>query len=198
VTVSSTWSTDSTFGRLPTLCRTILDAVSPRRYTVAAVLHPNVWTVHGRRQVAAWLSDCLRDGMLLIPPERGWQATMIASDWVIGDHGSTTAYAAALGRPVTLATHPGANLRDGSIADLVRKHAPALRDDQSLPQQAKAAVTAAERLSRVVAEAITSRQGQAAAILREAMYRLLQLSEPLHAAEPAVFPAPEPIRTSTR
>jgi hypothetical protein len=60
-----------------------------------------------------WLADCLRDGLRLIPPEAGSQATMIASDWVIGDHGSTTAYAAAQGCPVLLAEF---------LAELLRKH----------------------------------------------------------------------------
>lgn len=192
VTLSSTWSRDSSFGRLPTLARTLLDSLPAHRYAVAAVLHPNIWAVHGKRQVAAWLSDCLRDGLLLIPPDSGWQATMIASDWVIGDHGSTTAYAAAIGCPVTLAAHPGPALRKGSLADLVRRHAPELRHDRPLTAQEGSAIEAKDRLTAVVSEAISSRPGGAAAALRTAMYRLMDLSEPATAAEPALLPAPVP------
>ncbi|SFW76093.1 hypothetical protein SAMN04489730_4055 [Amycolatopsis australiensis] len=192
VTLSSTWSTDSSFGQLPKLARAVLDALPPTRYAVAAVLHPNVWAVHGRRQVTAWLSDCVRDGLLLIPPESGWQATMIASDWVIGDHGSTTAYAAAIGCPITLAAHPGPGLREGSLADLVRRHAPALRNDRPLAEQENLALDARDRLTPVVSAAVSSRPGGAAAALRRAMYRLMELGEPRGRAEPAVLPAPVP------
>ncbi len=192
VTLSSTWSADSSFGRLPKLAREVLDALPSNRYTVAAVLHPNVWAVHGKRQVAAWLSDCVRDGLALIPPEAGWPATMIASDWVIGDHGSTTAYAAAIGCPVTLAAHPGPALRKGSLADLVRRHAPQLREDQPLAAQEVRAIEASDRLGSVVSAAISSRPGEAAAILRSSMYRLMELPEPPGRAEPALLPAPVP------
>lgn len=192
VTISSTWSTDSIFGRVPNLCREVLDALPPAHYAVAAVLHPTVWTVHGRRQVTAWLSDCVAAGLRLIPPECGWQATMIASDWVIGDHGSTTAYAAAIGRPVTLATDPGDSLRSGSIADLIRRHAPLL-EAGPLPVQETVAASHRERLSPVAAKAISSRPGEAAAILRSAMYRLLRLPEPASPPVVTMLPAPRPI-----
>ncbi len=192
VTISSTWSTDSIFGRVPSLCRAVLDALPPSRYSVAAVLHPNVWTVHGRRQVTAWLADCVDAGLRLIPPDRGWQATMIASDWVIGDHGSTTAYAAAIGRPVTMADGPGDRLRPGSIADLVRQNAPLL-EPGPLPAQETEAIRRREHLSRVAAEAISSLPGQAAAILRSAMYRLLGIPEPDCPPSVPMLPAPFPI-----
>ncbi|MFI7122152.1 hypothetical protein [Amycolatopsis sp. NPDC049868] len=192
VTISSTWSTDSIFGRFPNLCKAVLDALPASRYSVAAVLHPNVWTVHGRRQVTAWLSDCVEAGLRLIPPDHGWQATMIASDWVIGDHGSTTAYAAAIGRPVTMAAEPGDRLRPGSIADLVRENAPALKTGP-LPAQEDEAMRRRERLSSIVGAAISSRPGQAASILRSAMYRLLGLPEPECPPEVSMLPVPLPI-----
>ncbi|MFJ7210727.1 hypothetical protein [Amycolatopsis sp. NPDC098790] len=194
VTVSSTWSADSVFGRLPRLCRALRDALPSGRYAVAAILHPNIWTVHGRRQVTAWFADCLRDGVLLIPPDRGWQATMVASDWVIGDYGSTTAYAAALGRPVTVAADGGSAIRPGSIADLVCRNAPALRYDVSLPVQEELASRASRRLSLVTRAAITSRPGQAAAILRQAIYGLLALPEPQGAACTRFVSAPNPLK----
>jgi hypothetical protein len=194
VTVSSTWSADSVFGRLPRLCHALREALPPSRYAVAAVLHPNVWTVHGRRQVTAWFADCLRDGLLLIPPDQGWQATMVASDWVIGDYGSTTAYAAALGRPVTVAADGGSAIRPGSIADLVRRNAPGLRYDVALAPQEEVASRASDRLTRVVRAAITSRPGQAAAVLRRAMYELLTLPEPEGAAGTRFVSAPNPLR----
>lgn len=187
VVISSTWYTDSTFGRIPELYQAVLEALPPADYAVAAVLHPNAWTVHGRRQVTAWLSGSVEAGLKVIPPERGWQATMIAADWVIGDHGSTTGYAAALGRPVTLASSPGKGLQPGSIADVVRCHAGELCWNRPLGAQAEAAGKTAARLAAEVTRAISTRPDRAAAILRSAMYRLLELSEP---AEPATPPLP--------
>ncbi|KFZ79178.1 hypothetical protein ED92_26680 [Amycolatopsis sp. MJM2582] len=192
VTISSTWSTDSIFGRVPSLCKAILDALPSPRYSVAAVLHPNVWTVHGRRQVTAWLSDCVEAGLRLIPPDHGWQATMIASDWVIGDHGSTTAYAAAIGRPVTLAADPDDRLRPGSIADLVRANAPLLGPGSLWGQEADA-IRRQERLSAVASAAISSVPGRSAGLLRSAMYRLLRLPEPQCFPSVPMLPAPLPI-----
>lgn len=193
VTVSSTWSADSVFGRLPGLCRTLMQHLPAPGTKVAAILHPNVWTVHGTRQVTAWLSDCLTHGLLLIPPQEGWRATMVASDWVLGDHGSTTAYAAAIGRPVTLAAYPEDNVRTGSLADLIHRHTPALRLDQPLGAQADTATSHRDRVRQVVSAAITSRPGRAAAILRSCMYRLLNLPEPACGVAPAVVPLPTPI-----
>ncbi|GHF80815.1 hypothetical protein FHX82_003259 [Amycolatopsis bartoniae] len=182
VTVSSTWSPDSLFGRLPRLCRALLDEFAH----VALVLHPQVWTVHGRRQIAAWLSDC--PGLRLIPPDEGWRATMIAADWVIGDHGSTTAYAAATGRPVTLATCP--DVREGSIAAVVREHAPQLRRNRGLAGQRAEAVDRAAVLQNAVLPAITSRPDAAAPALRALIYRLLGLPEPSHAPAAGAVPLP--------
>jgi hypothetical protein len=193
ITVSSTWSAQSAFGRLPGLCRRVLGEPSMSGVKVAAVLHPNIWTVHGRRQVVAWLSDCLSRGLLLMPPEEGWRATMIASDWVLGDHGSTTAYAAGIGCPVTLAAYPDDNIRAASLADTVRSFAPSLRRDLPLPEQARDALKFRNSLRGAVSAAISSRQGSAAAILRTAMYRLLNIPEPVCGVVAAPVPAPIPI-----
>ncbi|RKT56051.1 hypothetical protein [Saccharothrix australiensis] len=187
VTVSSTWAPDSTFGRRFSLCRTLLDELPDDR--VALVLHPNVWTVHGRWQIQAWLYDCMAAGLLVIPPEEGWRATMIASDYVLGDHGSTTQYAAAVGRSVALASFPEDNVRAGSLADAVRSRFPRLDLDLPIAPQLLP-IRAADRLSGLV----SSRPGTAAATLRATMYRLMDLSEPVHRAITAPVPPPAPVR----
>jgi hypothetical protein len=193
VTVSSTWSPDSAFGRFPTLCRRLLDDRSTSTGRVAAVLHPNVWTVHGARQVTAWLSDCLRDGLLLVPPDEGWQAVMIASDWVLGDHGSTTAYAAAIGRPVTVVTTPAGNIRDGSLADLVRRSAPEWDPRTGMDAQYVSARSRCADLERALLPAITARPEKAAPLMRAEMYRLLGLPEPDVAASALPASPPRPV-----
>ncbi|WP_033289083.1 hypothetical protein [Amycolatopsis jejuensis] len=193
VVLSSTWFTDSAFGSAPQLYAAVVDALPRDRYAVAAVLHPNVWAVHGRRQVAAWLGGCRDAGLLVIPPERGWQATMIAADWVIGDHGSTTGYAAALGRPVTLAAEPDGRPKAGSVADVVQAHVKRLDPDRSFEHQAAAAAAVAPRLAAAVLPVVSTRVDQSAGILRAAMYRLLELSEPQTAARPPLPAVPRPL-----
>jgi hypothetical protein len=194
VTVNSTWSTESTFGRRPDLFRRLLGELPPDRYQVGAILHPNIWAAHGQWQVRAWLADCLRAGLLLIPPEEGWQATVIGSDWIIGDHGSTTAYGAAIGRPVSLAAFPDHGIRAGSIADRLASAAVRLDHGRALLPQLRAVSAASTAESAALCGAITSRPGQSAAILRAAMYRLLSLAEPSAPAVLPPLPDPRPIR----
>ncbi|WP_238412201.1 hypothetical protein [Saccharothrix deserti] len=191
VTVSSTWAPDSAFGSRFSLCRTLLDELSDDRYRVALVLHPNVWEVHGRWQVRAWLHECIEAGLLVIPPEEGWRATMIASDHVVGDHGSTTQYAAAIGKPVVLASFPEGNVRTGSLADAVRRCAPLL--DRTLPLLPQLTSAGSGNAARVAA-VMSSRPGTAAAALRTAMYRLMDLPEPGKPAVTAAVPGPVPLR----
>lgn len=158
VTISSTWSPTSTFGSRPSLYRTL-----SQENRVAAVLHPNIWQVHGAWQVRAWLADCA--GLIVVPPAEGWRAMVIASDVVVGDHGSVTQYAAALGLPIVLASSPA--VRPASFADLLARHAPILDPDKPLVAQA-----------RPVPLTISSRPDESAAVLRHTMYRLLELAEP--------------------
>ncbi|WP_331281547.1 hypothetical protein [Saccharothrix sp. NRRL B-16314] len=190
ITLSSTWAPDSAFGSDISLCRALLDQLSDDRYRVALVLHPNVWSVHGRWQVKAWLHDCIEAGLLVIPPDEGWRATVIASDHVVGDHGSTTQYAAAIGKPVVLASFPDDNVRVGSLAETVRQSAPLLdRTRPLLPQLENAGTGGAAR----VAALMTSHPGTAAAALRRTMYRLMDLREPDKAADTVQVPGPVPL-----
>jgi hypothetical protein len=185
VVVSSTWSTESVFGRHPGLCRRLLTETP---YRIALVLHPSVWAVHGREQVTAWMADCISDGLLVIPPEEGWRAATVAADQVLGDHGSTTQYAAAIGKPVTLAAYPEQAIRAGSIADRLAKVAPRLDFARPLLPQLRQV----EPDSRI-AELVTSRPGQAAAILRRTMYGLLGVAEPEGEARLRAVPLPVPV-----
>jgi len=188
VTVSSTWSTASVFGRHPGLCRRLLTEAAGTPYRIALILHPNVWAVHGRGQVTAWMADCVDDGLLVIPPEEGWRATTVASDRVIGDYGSTTQYAAAIGKPVALAAYPERAIRTRSLADRLAKVAPRLDLSRSLLPQ----LERAEPHTRLT-KFLTSRPGRSAAILRRTMYDLLELAEPAGEARLGAVPLPEPV-----
>ncbi|WP_220188376.1 hypothetical protein [Streptomyces phytophilus] len=194
VVVTSTWQPESALGSHPDLLERMLDELPSEEYRVAAVLHPNIWGVLGAWQVQAWLADCLRAGLLLLPPEEGWRAALVAADAVVGDHGSVTSYAAAIGTPVLLAPSPPERfLRPGSLAEVVSQGAGRLRLDGSLPGQLRGIMGRhSPRWQARVAGAITSRPGQAAGALRRAMYRLLDLSEPCRAVPNAPVPLPAP------
>jgi hypothetical protein len=176
ITVSSTWSPDSTFGRHPALYERLLRETGARPRKVAAVIHPNVWAVHGPWQIRSWLARAIGLGLVVVPPERGWQAAIVASDVVIGDHGSTSVYGAALGGRMCLAAFPDDNIRHGSVADVVRRVVPRLDLRRPLAPQLAALGRVADTAG--IRAAITSAPGTAAARIRTAMYRLLGLPEP--------------------
>ena len=189
VTVSSTWSTDSTFGRHLDLYERLVDELPAERFRVAAVIHPQVWAVHGPWQVQAWLRPAISKGLLVIPPHEGWRAAIVASDQVIGDHGSTTSYAAAIGRPVRLATFPHHNIRPGSLADALAAFTPRLHHNRPLVGQLH--LTADPGRVSAFARLLSSTPGQAAQRFRAAMYALLDLTEPAWPARSSPVPLPQ-------
>lgn len=186
ITVNSTWTPESTFGSRPELYLRLIDELGASRTRVAAILHPNIWAVHGPWQIHTWLAPAVRRGLILIPPEEGWRATLVASDQVIGDRGSTTIYAAAARVPVHLAAYPEHDTRAGSIGHCLASIAPHLDHELPLLPQLR-------DMPRPVPEfagLVSSRIGQAAAIFRATMYRLLNLPEPSWPATSAAVPLP--------
>lgn len=180
VVVSSTWTSASAFGRDPALFERILGELAPEEHRVVGLLHPNIWSHHGRRQVLAWLRDCLHAGLGLVPPQAGWQGALIAADLVIGDYGSVTGYAAGLGSPVLLAAEPDDAPLRGSPTEALLEAAPRWdRTRALLPQwEELAGAHTPDRYAELRAR-LTSRPGRAAAILRQAMYGVLGLPEPI-------------------
>jgi len=185
VTISSTWGPESTFGQHLELYQRL----SAQGCRVVAQLHPNIMAVHGDAAVRGWLSDSIRAGLRVLPPERGWQAAVIASDVVIGDHGSCTMYAAASGTPTVMATEPPA-LWPGSPADVLVRNTPRLDHGQELWPQLRKVMAEHDGPDAELADAITARPGQAAAITRSTMYRLLGLAEPARALPANAVPVP--------
>ncbi len=194
VVVSSSWPPDSTLGWHPRLLDDLITALPRVRYRVAAVLHPNIWHVHGPFQVRAWLADATRRGLLLLPPEEGWRAALAAADVLIGDHGSVTRYGAAIGVPTLVTGSPEQDLRPGSSADLLYRFARRLRPG-ALAEQVDSA-TGGTWQAELDAR-LTARPGQAARILRSALYRELGLPEPEQPAQPAPVPVPVDLYRST-
>ncbi|MFD8478870.1 hypothetical protein [Kitasatospora sp. NPDC059673] len=194
IVLNSTWNPTSLFGDggaedvLPLLLSR-LPELPLDEYRVAVVLHPNVWHGHGPGQVRLWLDGARRAGATLIDPVADWRQALIAADAVIGDFGSVSYYAAALGTPVVLAAAGTSVLDDGSqVAEFVRE-APKLDPHAPLAPQladllARGAVPAGP------AELTSSRPGESAGLLRALFHRLLDLPEPPAPALLDLLPLP--------
>ncbi len=195
VLVSSTWSRNSLFGSGDRLLAELLRQLPRDEYRVVAALHPLIWAAHGAWQVHAWLAEQLDAGLVLLRPEEGWRAGLVAADYLVGDHGSVTLYGAALGLPVLL--HPAAarDVRPGSPAADLCAVAPTVDPDRSLPAQLRALdATRPTRCRAALADRISSAHGTAGRRLRREMYRILGLAEP--AREVPVSPVPLPTVTT--
>ncbi|MGP4111880.1 hypothetical protein ACTWP5_13300 [Streptomyces sp. 4N509B] len=194
VVLSSTWNPGSLFGSdlLPTLLARLAAELPADEYQTAAVLHPNLWYGHGPGQVRAWCREAVRAGLVLVDPLDDWRQALLAADCVVGDHGSVTFYAAALGTPVLLGAFPEHQLDPDSPVAALGRTAPALRPDAPLPPQLTAAIEGhdPERHAPVTA-LLTSAPGESAARLRSLCYELIGLPEP--ATSPALLgPLPLP------
>ncbi|WP_241562202.1 hypothetical protein [Streptomyces hoynatensis] len=195
VVVSSTWGTQSLIGTVPDLPRRLLAELPLDDYAVAAILHPNVWFGHSPWQIRTLQRAALDAGLLLIPPFAGWQAAVLAGDIVLGDHGSVTLYAAALGRPVLLAAF-GEESVPGTAMDGLGRRAPRLDAAKGLREQIESELAChrpetAGELARLAFQD----PGTALARLRSAVYGLLHLAEPpAPVRRPAAFADPVPER----
>lgn len=189
VVLTSTWGTSSLFAQTD-LLPLIMNQLDSRRYRVAALLHPAAWFGHGQRQVRAWLRDCLDAGLVLLEPEVDWRAVAVAADLVLGDHGSTTIYAASLGVPVLHTQTSLADLDASSPQALLVSRAPQLNRATPVEEQLDEARTAVPQWRDELVASLTSRPGQANRLLRREMYRLLDLSVP--GRHRALQPVPTP------
>ncbi|WNI28046.1 hypothetical protein [Streptomyces sp. ITFR-6] len=202
IVLNSTWNPASFFGDGGAGGDDLLPALLPRlagefpvdEYRFAAVLHPNIWHGHGPGQVRAWLDRARRCGLVLIDPLEGWRQALVAADAVVGDHGSVTFYAAALGTPVLLAAAPLDELDPGApISDFMRV-APRLDPGAPLRGQIDRLVKHHRPLPGP-AEYTTSVPGEAAVRLRSLFYSMMGAAEPEWAAslEPLPLPGHEPV-----
>ncbi|WP_405793683.1 hypothetical protein [Streptomyces sp. NBC_01506] len=178
---------------LPLLLPRLTAELPADEYRLVAILHPNIWHGHGPGQIRAWLDRAGRGGLTLIDPLEGWRQALIAADAVIGDHGSVTYYAAALGTPVLLGAGPLSGLDENApVADFVRT-APRLVPHAS-PRAQLEALFADHRPMAGPARYTTSMPGESAARLRSLFYDLMKTPEPPWQAllEPLPLPPYEP------
>ncbi|RKN24863.1 hypothetical protein D7318_10460 [Streptomyces radicis] len=184
VLLNSTWNPDSLFGDsgddiLPALLPRLVAELPADEYRVAAVLHPNIWYAHGPGQIRAWCRAAEAAGLTLADPLDGWQQALVAADCVLGDFGSVTFYAAALGTPVLLGAFPADRLDPASPVARLGRAAPALRPAAALLPQLTEAIEGHDpgRYAAITGQ-LTSAPGESATLLRELSYRLIGLPEP--------------------
>jgi hypothetical protein len=180
IVLASTWGPESLIGANPLLPHRFLAELPWDEYRVSLVLHPGAWAAHKENRIHANLSAALRAGLTLIPPQRGWQATLLAADCVVSDCGSLSLYAAAARVPVVFGVPPADTVvADSPLSELVTR-APRL-DDSDLATQLKAAISSGP----VAGLSAVDYPGKCAELLRPLLYELLNLPEPEY---PAAFP----------
>ncbi|MEU4502142.1 hypothetical protein [Streptomyces sp. NPDC024089] len=203
VLLNSTWNSESLFGdgtEVPgdgwcggDVVAALLDRVADEfpvdEYRFAAVLHPNIWHGHGPGQIRAWLDRARRGGMALIDPLTEWRQALLAADAVIGDHGSVTYYAAALGTPVLLGAVPLHVLDPDAPISAFMREAPRLDPDASLSAQIGELIRCHRPLPGP-AEFTTSVPGESAARLRKLFYSMMGAPEPDRPATLEPLPLP--------
>lgn len=190
VVLASTWGTRSLFARYIELLPELVDRLSPRRYRVALLVHAATWFGHGPRQIRAWLADARAAGLTVIGPTVDWRVAVLAADHVIGDHGSTSVYAAAIGVPVLHADPTVVDIAPQSAQSWLGANAAVFDPAVAIEPQLDQATAAAKRTTTEVAERLTSCPGEAHRILRDEMYRLLGI--PVRGRHREVEPVPLP------
>lgn len=195
IMITSTWGPGSLLWQDPGVLARLMAELPSSGYQVAVALHPDAWDWHGAYQIRSWTDACRRAGMMLLPPAEGWRAALVASDAVIGDHGSVSVYAVSVGVPVVLGAFPDEDVAPGSGVALLGQTAPRLNRGFPLrPQLEQAMAGRQPGVHEMMRRQVTSVPGQARQIIRRVIYRHLGLEEPPGAArtDPLPLPAPPP------
>ncbi|MFD4371125.1 hypothetical protein [Streptomyces sp. NPDC058486] len=200
VLISSTWGAESLIGTRPGLPVDLLAQLPADEFRVALVLHPNVWSAHGAWQVRVMQRTALEAGLIVVDPTDGWQQAVVASDVVIGDHGSVTLYGAAVGRPVLLAAF-GSEAVPGTAGYALRRAATWVAADRPLREQLENLLSGhhPDRFAAVAAGAFAEHDS-ALTHLRDIVHGLLGLSPREHVRPrgPRALPLPPPATTRAR
>jgi hypothetical protein len=189
VVVTSTWGTKSLFGRHAELLRRLSAELPGDRYRLAALLHPNVWFGHGVWQIRAWLDDCLRRGLVLVPPEADWRGALVAADHIVCDHGSVAVYGTVTGAPILLTGTAGDDVDQESAGGVLAATAQLLNPDEPLTAQLASGARCPADYAAVV-DRLTSAPGRFAPNMRRLIYRELRLTQPR--SIPRIDPVPAP------
>ncbi|MDT9686043.1 hypothetical protein RND61_28815 [Streptomyces sp. TRM76323] len=191
VAVTSTWGPGSAFARFDLLLPRLMDQVRGTGDRLVVLLHPNVWSGHGSRQVRAWLRCWAERGLGIVPPDMDWRPVLCAADLIVGDHGSVTLYATLTGAPILMAESPEQEINPASPAADLALLAPSLSPVHPLGEQfAYAEAEYSAPAYEALAARITSEPNRFDHNMRALLYRLLGLGRPAHA--PLTRPLPPP------
>jgi hypothetical protein len=202
VMVNSTWSKQSGLGRWPALLRDLLAELPTDEYVVCAAIHPAVWAFHDHQTVLTWFARERASGLVLLPPDRGWQAALLAADVLISDHGSMSLHGCGLDVPLLL-TGFGTDVVPDTPVDLLGTLAQRLRTDRSLREQVDKCVVSHQPGRFIpVTDQVFAHIGDATDRLCALIYRELGLAplpdEPILARVPDLdseVPVPQAFQT---
>jgi hypothetical protein len=190
VAVTSTWGEGSLLETYPDILSHLTKQLPQNEYCIVAIVHPNAWSWHGSLQVRAWCAEAARRGLVLVDPQDGWRAVLAAADCLIGDHGSVTAYAGAIGVPVLFGALPAGHVVPGSPIARLGSMATRLRRGRLASQIADAMSAWTGEYAAAMLGALTEVPGRSAGIIRRVMYELMRLPEP--GEEPVARPVRVP------
>jgi hypothetical protein len=198
VVVSSTWGQHSLLGKMQNFVHVLVAQLPMDEFQVALVLHPNIWVGHIPYNVSELFRDARDGGLLLIPPDLGWRAALIAADLVLGDHGSVTFYGAALRRPTAQVVDGSAELDPDSALALFCRNAIRLDRWGGLRDQLASLTRDYDPLliEQVSEEAIGARN-QSWQIIHDTIYELLDLTPPDRTPRMLPIPLPQPMMPGT-
>jgi hypothetical protein len=186
--LSSTWGPFSLFHRHTDLAGRLTAALPWDSWRVAMVLHPGVRARHGDDTVSRWLRPALERGLLLLDTDDEWRAGLVAADAVIGDHGSVTLYAAALGVPTAFACFGWEEVDpEATIARLGRRGRYFAADG---PLAKQVEELAGEPGDPALADQVFAHQGTALDRIADVAYELMRLPRPRVEVAPIAVPIP--------
>jgi hypothetical protein len=190
VAVTSTWLPHSLFARWPSLPERLLAALPMDDYAVAFVPHPNILSVHGGME--SLFRRSLENGLIMVEPDEGWRAVVLAADAVIGDHGSVTFYAAALGIPTAVAAFGFAEMPSESPLAAFGKAAPTVDPKGDLLAQVEGLCESSPLDSECFAQALAESDPGPAERITAGLYRVMELERP-EPPRPKMFAPAAPV-----
>ncbi|MEU5154125.1 hypothetical protein [Glycomyces sp. NPDC021274] len=185
VLVTSTWLGHSLFAHHPALPERLLAALPMDEFAVAFIPHPNITAVHGSME--SLFRRQLENGLIMVDPAEGWRAAVLAADCVVGDHGSVTFYAAALGIPTAVAAFGFAEMPPESPLAGFGRAAPRFDPESDLLGQIERLCDADPIRDQCFSEALAEPEPGPADRVRAGLYRALEL-DGLTAPAPRMFP----------
>ncbi|MBB4957697.1 hypothetical protein [Micromonospora polyrhachis] len=167
----------SWFDRSTKLLRRLSRELPAVKYRLMLLLPSGAGYAPGIRQARARISGADGNRFMLIEPEIDWRSILIAADQVVGEYGTVTGYAAAIGRPVWLTDGPKTGV-PGSIAESVLSVASFIDPVVPLCQQIPTSVARRAAGRYEIVDRLTSMPGRSACALRSQIYPLLRLDGP--------------------